>query len=114
MRELGRLQRRKHHALVDDLLGGLAEVLVRVLLHAEHHELLIERAAIHADAHRLAIVARDFADRGELLVAPLAVADVAGIDAVFVERLRAIGIFRQEDVAVVMKIADHGNVAARV
>ena len=107
-------QRGKHHALVDDFFGGLAEILVGVLLHLAHHQFLIERAAIHADAHGLAVVARDFADGGELLVAALAVAHVAGIDAVFVERARAIGIFREQDVAVVMKIADDRSVAARV
>ena len=41
------------------------------------HELLIERAAVDADAHRLAVIAGDVADRRELLVAPLAGADVA-------------------------------------
>ena len=40
-------------------------------------ELLVERAAVDADAHRLAVVARDLADGGELLVAPAAGADVA-------------------------------------
>src|SRR6266581_2446202 len=61
-RQLRRLQRRKHHAIVDDLLGFFAEILVRVLLHLAHDQLLIQRAAIHADPHGLAIVARDSAD----------------------------------------------------
>ena len=91
--EFGRFERREHHALVDDFFGGLAEVLVGVLLHLAHHQFLIERAAVHADAHGLAVVARDFADGGELLVAALAVADVAGIDAVFVERRAQSGYF---------------------
>ena len=113
-RQFGGFERGEHHALVDDFFGSFAEVLVGVFLHLAHDQLLIERAAIHADAHGLAVVARDFADGGELLVAPLAVADVAGIDAVFVERAGAIGIFREQDVAVVMKIADDGNVAAGI
>ena len=50
-----------------------AEIFVGVLLHFVHDELLIERAAIDADAHGLAVVARDFADGGKLLVAALAV-----------------------------------------
>ncbi len=106
--------RGKHHALVDDLFGGLAEVAVGVLLHLAHDQFLIERTAIHADADRLAVVARNFADRGELLVAALAVAHVSGIDAVLIERAGAIGIFGQQNVAVVVKIADDGRVAARV
>ena len=92
-RELGRFDRGVHHAVVDDLFGVEAEVAVGVLLHLAHHELLIERAAIDADAHRLAVVDGHFADRRELLVAPRARAHVAGIDAVLVERPRAIGIF---------------------
>ena len=69
-------------------------------------ELLVERAAVDADAHRLLVVARDLADRGELLVAPAAGADVAGIDPVFVERFRARRIAREQQVAVVVKVAD--------
>ena len=41
-------------------------------------------------------------------------ADVAGIDAVFVERAGAIGILGEQHVAVVMEIADDGRVAARI
>ncbi len=47
-----------------------------------------------------------------MFVAALAGADVAGIDAVFVERFGAVGIFGEENVAVVMKVADDGDVAA--
>ena len=76
-RELRRLERRQHHALVDDLLRRLAEARVGVLLHLRDDELLVERAAVHADAHGLAVIDRDPADRRELLVAPRAGADVA-------------------------------------
>ena len=91
-----------------------AEIVVGVFLHFLHHEFLIERAAVDADAHRLIVVARHLADRRKLFVAALAVADVAGIDAVFIESLRAVGIFREQDVAVVMEVADKGDVAAGV
>jgi len=52
---------------------------------------LIERAAIHADADGLSVIDRDFADGGKLFVAALACTNVAGIDAVFVERFGALG-----------------------
>ncbi len=113
-REFGGLQRGNDHALVDDFLGSEAEVAVSILLHFLHDELLIERAAVDADAHGLAIVDGDFADGGELFVATRAFADIAGIDAVFVERLGAVGIFGEKDVAVVVKIADERRVAAGV
>ena len=113
-REFRRLKRRKHHALVDDFFGGFAQVAVGIFLHLAHDQLLIQRAAIHADAHRLVVIARHFADGCELLVAALAMAYVAGVDAVFVERGGAIGKFRQQHVAVVMEVADDGHVAARI
>ena len=113
-RQLGRFDRGVHHAVVDDLFGVEAEVAVGVLLHLAHDQLLIERAAIDADAHRLAVVHGDFADRGELLVAPRSRAHVAGIDAVLVEGPRAIGIFGQQDVAVVVKIADDRRRASQI
>ena len=113
-REFGGFDRGQHHAVVDDFFGVEAQVAVGVLLHLAHHQLLIERAAIDADAHRLAVVHGDFADRGKLLVAPRARAHVAGIDAVFVQRPRAIGIFRQQHVAVVMKIADDRRGASQI
>ena len=90
-RELRRLERRDHHALVQDLLRGSAERAIGVLLHLRHDELLIERAAVDADAHGSVVVASDLADGRELLVAAPARADVARIDAVLVERGRACG-----------------------
>jgi hypothetical protein len=54
-------------------------------LHFVHDELLIQGAAIDADADWFAVVAGNFANGGKLFVAALAGADVAGIDAVLVE-----------------------------
>jgi hypothetical protein len=105
-RQPGRFDRGKHHAIVDDLFGVEAQVAVGVFLHLAHDQLLIERAAIDADAHGLAVVDRDFADRRELFVAARARAHVPRIDAVLVERPRAVGILGQQNVPVVMKITD--------
>ena len=105
-RQLRRLHGGEHHALVDNLFGGAAQIAVGVLLHLREHELLVERAAVDADAHRLAVVACDVADGRELFVAAAAGADVAGIDAVLVERPGAVGIAGQEQMAVVVEVAD--------
>ena len=113
-REFGRFDRGLHHAIVDDLFGIEAEIAVGVLLHPAHYKLLIERAAVDADADRFAVVDGYFADRGELLVAPRARTYVAGIDAVLVQRPRAIGIFGQQDVPVVMEIADDRRGASQI
>ena len=48
----------------------------------------------------------EFNNGAELAVLLLAKADVAGVDAVLVQRLRAIGIVRQQLVADVVKISD--------
>ena len=79
-----------------------------------HHQFLIQRAAIHPNAHRLPVVTRDFANRGKLFVAPLSRAHISRIDAVFIERLRALRIFRQQHVPVVVEIPNDRHVAARI
>ncbi len=112
--EVRGLEGGEDHALVDDFFGVLAEIFVGVLLHFGHDELLIERAAVDADADRFSIIDCDFTNRRELLIAALTGADVAGIDAVLVERFGAVGILGEENVAVVMEVADDGDVAARV
>ena len=104
---------RTMHSLIT-VLGRQAEVPVGVLLHAPHHQFLVQRAAVDADSHRLALVGGDLADRGELLVAPPARPDVARVDPVLVERARAVGVAGQQEVAVVVEVADERGVAAGI
>ncbi len=54
------------------------------------------------------------ADRRELFVAPLSRAHVSGIDTVLIEGRRRAWAFRQQDVAVVVKIADQRGFATGV
>ena len=65
-------------------------------LHLGEDQLLVQRAAVHADADGTAVVDRHLADGGELLVAALSRADVARVDPILVERRRARGIAREE------------------
>ena len=78
------------------------------------HELLIQRAAVHADADRPVVIDRHLADRRELLVAAAAGADVARIDPVLVERRGAVREAGQQEMAVVVEVADERRRAARV
>ena len=87
---------------------------VGVLLHLGDDEILVQRSAIDADPDRLALVDGDLADRGETFVAPRARSDVAGIDPVLVERRRALRVAGQEQVAVVVEVADQRRLAAGV
>ncbi len=89
----------------------MGEIAVGILLHLAHDEFLIERAAIDADAHGLAIVTSYAANRGELLIAAFAGANIAWIDAVFVQSTGTFGVFREQDVTVVVKIADQRRFA---
>ena len=81
----------------------------RVLVHQLGQQLLIERTPVGADADRLVVLVGDLDDVGELRVALVLEADIAGIDAVFVERLGAGRIFGEQLVADIMEIADQGR-----
>ena len=112
--EFGRLHRRQHHAFADDVVRLLAEVAVGVLLHLRHDQLLVEGAAVDADAHGLAVFDGHLADGRELFITALAGADVAGIDAVLVERARRAWVSREQQVAVVVEVADQRRRAAGI
>ncbi len=81
----------------------------RVRIHQLGQELLVEAAPVDADAHRLAVRDRHLDDGAEVLVAPLG-ADVAGVDAILGERRRALGILGEQQMAVVVEVADDRDV----
>ena len=83
-----------------------------VFVHQPGQQFLIEAAPIHADADGLAVFQRDLDDLGELPVALVAKADIAGIDAVFVERLGTGRMIGQQLVADIMEVADQRNAHA--
>ena len=77
-----------------------------ILVHHAGEQGAVERAPVHADAHRLLILDGDFDHGAEVVVVLAADADVAGIDAVLGERARALGILLQQQMAVVVEVAD--------
>jgi hypothetical protein len=77
-----------------------------VAVHQPRQELLVERAPVHPDPHRLVVADRHFDDFGELLVLLVLEADIAGIDAVFRKRLGAGRMIGEQLVADIVKIAD--------
>ena len=87
--ERGRAQRALEHRLDVDVLRVARLRRARVRVHHLREQVLVERAPVHADAHRLVVLDGDLDDRAEVLVAPLA-ADVARVDAVLGERARAV------------------------
>ncbi len=102
-------QRRLHHRLARHRAHILRLGQQRVFVHQLGQQFLIERTPVGADAHGLVVLDRDLDDVGELAVALVLEADIAGIDAVFVERLGAGRMFGQQLVPDVMEIADQGR-----
>src|SRR6185436_1731661 len=73
-----------------------------------HHlgeEVLVEAAPVHPDADGLAVVDGHLDDGAEVVVVVLA-PDIPGVDAVLGQGLRAVGILDEENVAVVVEVAD--------
>ena len=73
-------------------------------------KLLIERPPIGADAYRLVVPDRGFDDGAELPVLFFLEADIARIDAIFIERLGARGVVGEELVADIVEVADDRHV----
>ena len=83
-----------------------------VFVHHAREQLLVERSPVHADAHRLVVLDGHFDHGAEVVVVLAADGDVAGIDAVLGQRPGALGILLEQDMAVVMEVADDGHVDA--
>ncbi len=75
-------------------------------------QFLVERTPVGADADTLAVLRGELDDSAELPVLLLAEADIARIDAVFVERLGAGGMVGQQLVADIVEIAHERHVDA--
>src|SRR5205823_1067011 len=81
-----------------------------ILIHQSCDKRLIERSPVDADAYRLVVFERNIDDRVKVVVMLATHADVARIDAVFIESGGAIRIVAKKNVSVVMEVADEGNV----
>jgi hypothetical protein len=73
-------------------------------------QFLVERTPISADAHRFVVLDRGFNDRAELAILLFLETDIAGIDAIFVERFGTGGMIGKQLVADVMEVADNRHV----
>ena len=107
---LGAKQRRLHDRLMHHLARVLRLGPLRILVHQPGEQVLVEASPVHANPHRLAVLERDLDDLGELPVALVLEADIAGIDTVFGERLRASRMLFQQGVAVIVEFADQRRV----
>ena len=85
---------------------------LRVRVHHAGQQFLVEAAPVDADAHRLVVLRRGFDHLRELAVVLVALANVAGVDAVLAQRLGTGRVVRQQPVAVVVEVADQRDVDA--
>ena len=81
----------------------------RVLVHHAGQQRLVKRSPVDADANRLLVFDRAFHHDLEVVVILLADGGVAGIDTVLGQRPGRRGILLQQQVPVVMKVADDGD-----
>ena len=83
-----------------------------VLVHHAGEQRLIERAPVDADADGLLILDGALDHGAEVVVVLAADGGVAGVDAVLGESARGGGIFLEQEVAVVVEVADDGDAEA--
>ncbi len=107
--QLGRADRALHDRVQHHVARVARLRELRVGVHHLGQEVLVQAAPVDADADRLAVVDGDPDDRREVLVAVLG-ADVAGVDPVLGERPGAGRVLREEEVAVVVEVADDRHV----
>ena len=100
----------KHRFDVDIACVALLVIQrARVLVHHVCEQILVERAPVDANSDRLVVVDGDLDDRPEILVAALR-ADVAGVDAVLGQGAGTLWILGEEQVSVVVEVANDGDV----
>ena len=90
-----RTERALQHGVHVDILRITRRVGAGVSVHHLREQVLVERAPVHADAHRLVVIDRRLHDGREVCIAALG-ADVPGIDAILVQRCRARRVFGQQ------------------
>ena len=86
-------------------IAGLSAACV--VVHQAGEKILIQRSPVDTNPNRLLVFQSDFDDRSEIVVVLAAHSNIAGIDSIFVERCCTIWILAQQNVPVVMKIANN-------
>ena len=93
-------------------LASQGSARAAVDVHQAGQQFLVEAAPVDADAHRLVPAHGGLDHLAELAVALVALAHVAGVDAVLGQRLGAGRIVGEQAVAVVVEVADQRHVDA--
>ncbi len=100
------LERRDDQRVAHHRIRGPGLAARGVGVHHPREQRRVEAAPVDADAHRLVELDRLFDQHGELRIALVPLADVAGIDAELGQRPRALRVLGQQLVAVEVEVAD--------
>ena len=112
LRPRRRQKRGSHHRLARDRSGIERRGARRIVVHERGQKLLVERAPVGADPHRLAVAHRNLDDPAKLEVALVLEADIARIDAIFIERFGAGRMIAEQLVADIVEVADQRHAHA--
>ena len=102
------------HRFESDLLRLERLGAARVRIHQLGQKLPVERAPVHPDPDRLRVLHRHLDDAPEVRVTPRPGPDVPGVDPVFVEGTRALGVVVEQDVSAEVKISDDRRADSRI
>ena len=108
----GGLEGAGDHGFDHHVAGGQRLGLFAVLVHHAREQRLIERAPVDADADGLVILDCALDHGAEVVVVFAADGRIAGVDAVLGKSAGRGGIFLEQDVAVVVEVADDGHAEA--
>jgi hypothetical protein len=89
-------------------LAGIPGIRTRgVLVHQPGQQILVERAPVYSDSHRLLVLSSDLDHRLKILVVMAARSDVPGVDSILRKCLRAIRVLLEQDMPVVVEVPDY-------
>src|SRR5881397_2446780 len=108
----GRFDGAHHHGLHDDVAGICWFRTAGIFVHQTCDKCLIQRAPVHPDPDGFCVLECDFNDGPEIVIMAAAHPHVAGVNAVFVQRVGTIGIFAEKNMTVIVEVTDDrsGNV----
>ena len=106
LRQLGGAHGRTDQRLVHHLLHAQWHGKLGIAVHQTGQQFLVKAAPIHANAHWLVPTQRSLDHLAELAVFFITLAHVTGVDAVFRQGLRTVGIVGQQAMAIEMKVAN--------
>ena len=109
LRDGGGVQCANNHGFHGHFAGVFWVGQPRVLVHHAGQERLIEGSPVDTDTHRLLIFDRDFDHGAEVGIIFTSHADIAGVDAVLGKGSGTSGVFLEQDVSVIVEVADDRN-----